>query len=78
MSAVIVILSVGVGLIAGGFFYHLLDDIITDFFLAYVYNTGDPYYLGSALLWDAWPFAMIIMGLVCFILAGVKHRNGGN
>lgn len=77
MSAVIVILSVGVALIAGGIFYNLFDSILTDFFLAYVYNTSDPYYLGSALLWDAWPYAMIIMGIICFIIAGVKQKNTG-
>ena len=78
MIAVIILFSIGIGLLAGGFYYHLYDDILTDFFTPYIYNTADPYYLGANLLWDMWPYVLILMGIVCFILAGIKYRSSNS
>lgn len=74
MIAVIIIIGIGIGLIAGGFYYHLFDDILIDFFASYVYDTSNVYYIGSQFIWDAIPWVMILVGLLCFILAGLYHH----
>lgn len=77
MSAIISILSLGVGLIAGGFFYRLFDDIIIDFFTPYIYDAANVSYLGSVLVWDAIPYAMIFGGIGCLLYAGIKYNSSG-
>ena len=74
MNAVIVLIVVGVALIGGGLLYNLFDDILTDFFLPYVYNPSDPYYLGSQLMFDAIPYAIMIIGVILLFVGGKKYK----
>ena len=75
MKVVGTLIGIGTALLAFGFYYHLLDDILVGFFCKYVYNSNDPYYLGSALLWDMWPYLIILLSIVCFITAGIQYRR---
>ena len=75
MNAVIVLVIVGVALIAGGLYYHLFDNILEDHFLAYVYNTNDPYYLGSQLVWDAIPYVLVILGVLSLLAGGRRYQT---
>ena len=77
MVPILSIISLGVGLIAGGFFYQLFDDIITDFFTPYVYDATSSSYLGSLLMWDAIPYVMLFGGVACLLYAGMKYNSGG-
>jgi hypothetical protein len=70
MGAVAKIVAFGVGLFAGGLFWKLGEDILTSYFVQYIYNTTDPYYLASNLIWQMIPYALIFVGVLCLILAG--------
>jgi len=76
VRTVILLLAIGIGLLAGGFYYHLFDDIIIDYFSDYILDTDNIYYRGSQLVWDAIPYVLMLMGLLCFILAGLQARHG--
>ena len=61
------LIGFGVGLLAFGFYWKLYEDTITGFFISYVRDTGDKYYLLSDLVWDALPYFVILVGVVCLI-----------
>jgi len=76
MLAVMVILAIGIGLLGAGFYYNLYDNILTDFFSAYIIDTNDVYYIGSQFIIDALPWVLMLLGVLCFILAGLTYRSG--
>lgn len=65
----------GVGLIGGGLWWHLIEDIILTYIAKYVYNSNDPYYLASDLIWHSIPFILMFVGIICLILGGLLGRS---
>jgi hypothetical protein len=64
------LIGFGIGLIGFGFYWKLYEDVITDFFLGYVRDFTDKYYLASDLIWKALPFFIVFLGVVCLIFGG--------
>lgn len=77
MRAVMIIIGILLGLLAGGFYYHLFDDIITDFFLGYVYDTNNIYYVGSRLVWDSIPYVLLFISILFFAIGGQSKEVKG-
>lgn len=77
MRVVIALIAVGIMILAFGFYYTIGDDILNDFFSDYVYDTDDPYYLGSQLIWDAFPYTVILLSLLLLYYVGRQYGVGG-
>ena len=67
----IVFVSVGLGLIAGGIYWHLWDDsteYLDNLIVAGAYSDM------VQLIWDMIPVIMLLIGILCLIMAG-RSRN---
>jgi len=67
----------GLGIIAAGFMWRFYNDAITSFFSAYIIDLSDEYYLLSDLLWDALPFIVIFLGVICLIFGSMSNVSSG-
>ena len=64
----------GIGFVIAGLIYSFLEDVFTRYILQYVVNTNDPYYRAEALGWDAIPYVLLLVGIVCLVVAGLSSR----
>lgn len=72
MGKIIAIVILGIGLIGGGLFWKLLEDIIIAYLDPYIiYND---YWAGSDLTWHMVPWLLILVGILSLILSGLLGR----
>lgn len=72
-----VLLAFGVGFIGGGLYYRIYNDVITRYIEPYIVDSEGVYYLGSQLIWDMFPYLLILVGIAFLIMAGFAARNRG-
>jgi len=71
----IVFVSVGLGLIAGGIYWHVWDE--TTYYLDNFVVAG-AYSELIQLFWDMIPVIMLLLGVLCLIMAGrLRGQRGG-
>jgi len=61
------LIGFGLAIFLSGLLFHFYNDGITEFFADYILNTNDVYYLASDLVWNAIPFIIMFLGIVCLI-----------
>jgi len=73
------LIGFGLGIIAAGFMWRFYNDAITSFFSTYIIDSGDKYYLASNLFWNALPFIVIFLGVICLIFGSMSSisSSGG-
>ena len=67
MTKFIVLVSVGLGLIVGGLYFHVWDDAteyLDDFMRDNSRNDA------VQLLWDIIPVVLLLVGIICLIMGG--------
>jgi uncharacterized membrane protein len=69
------LIGFGIGFLAGGLYWALYQDVITRYFAKYVLSTTDKYYLASNLIWNAIPYLIIFLGVVCLIMSGLSRNK---
>ena len=69
----IVFVSVGIGLLAGGIYWHLWDDA-SEYLDKFI--VAGAYYDMVQLIWDMIPVIMVVLGVICLIMAGRSSRQG--
>ena len=69
------LIGFGIGILSGGLYWALYDDVITRYFSRYILNTANEYYLASNLIWNAIPYLIIFLGIVCLIVGGLYKSN---
>ena len=74
MSKFIVLVSVGLGLIVGGLYFHLWDDAANEYLDDYMRD--NPRNDSVQLLWDIIPVVLLLVGVICLIMGG-KSRGAG-
>ena len=70
----IVFVSVGLGLLVGGLYWHLWDDsseYLNSFVVAGAYSDM------VQLIWDMIPVILVILGVLCLVMAGKSSRTRG-
>jgi len=81
MAAVKPLIGFGLAIIGAGFMWKLYEDTINSFIGKYILDINDKYFLMSDLVWNALPFLIIFLGIVCLIYGGVSgtssQKNGG-
>jgi len=70
----------GLAFIGGGLFWMIIQDSITRNIGKYILDTSDKFYVVSKLVWDALPFAVLIVGIVVLIFGGLNSgtSQGGD
>jgi len=69
------LIGFGVGIIGGGVFIRMGQDVFFKYIAKYVYSSTNPYYLASDVLWNALPYVLILVGVVCLIMGGLLGRS---
>lgn len=75
MGRISSLFAFGLGFIGAGFYWKLNEDIITNFISSFIRDTSDKYYLLSDLVWDALPFIVILLGIVCLVLGSMSNSS---
>jgi len=75
MGAVGKLAAFGVLMFAGGALWKLCEDSFNAYMLKYVFNTADSTWLVSNMLWHAWPFVLMIIGILCLVTSGLMSRG---
>ena len=73
MSSFIVFVSVGLGLLVGGIYWHLWDD--STVYLNSFIVVG-AYYDLIQLFWDMIPVILVLLGVLCLVMAGRSSSQG--
>ena len=71
------LIGFGLGIIGAGLFWKMYEDSITSFFSKYVVSASDKYYLASDLIWNAIPFVIMFLGIVCLIFGSMTTSSVG-
>lgn len=74
MNAVIVLIVVGVAVIGGGLLYAVFDDVLDTYISPFIYDTNDPYYVGSQLIIDIIPYAIIVLGSILLFVGAKRYK----
>ena len=69
------LIGFGIGILLAGLLWKMYEDAITSFFSTYITDLTDEYYLLSDLLWNALPFILIFLGIVCLIFGSMIGNN---
>jgi len=64
---VIVLVSIGLGLIIGGLYWHIWDDSTT---FIEDYKVSGSYSDTVQLFWDIIPVVLLLLGVICLIMGG--------
>jgi hypothetical protein len=69
------LIGLGLGIFGAGFMWKLYEDAINGFFLSYIRDSNDKYYLLSETVWNALPFLIIFTGIVFLVLGATIHNT---
>lgn len=72
---IIPLIAFGVGLVGTGLFWHLMDDVLDTYIAKYVYNTADVSYVASDLVWQALPYIILVVGIICLVIGGFARSK---
>ena len=70
MGVVKTLIGLGIGVLGFGFYWMLQDNIIDTYLSKYVISHA--YNDLSFLMWDGMPVIVILVGVFCLVLAGIK------
>lgn len=73
MNAPSALIAFGVGLIGGGLYWRLMDDILAEYFQQFILN--NEYYLASDLVWNALPYLLLIFGVLSLVVGALMSRG---
>jgi hypothetical protein len=71
------LIGFGLGIIGAGLFWKMYEDTITSFFSKYIVSASDKYFLASDLIWNALPFVVMFLGIICLIFGTVAGNTIG-
>ena len=72
---IIPLIAIGVGLLATGLFWHLFNDVLIMYIAPYVYDVSDVSYVASDLVWQAIPYIIFIVGIICLVIGGLSRSK---
>lgn len=75
MGKVGVLAAFGVLFFSAGVYWKMCEDAFTLYMAKYVYDTADPSWLASDMLWHAWPYVIMAIGILCLVSSGLISRG---
>lgn len=67
------VIGFGLAVIGGGLFWMVIQEELSRYIGTYILNTADKFYVVSKLVWDAIPFAVIIVGIIVLVFGGLSQ-----